>query len=178
MPPGRFMSRLKSVDFYKKIPRLVSGPLSIAVWRQLSGRFVGWQGSSSSAMQPIFDALAMFLDLCSLTVCDAVLLQRPDRGNPHRSMAIYSSCCGDVLAAGAGKQEACSLCLIERLHQHLSCSHSSSTRGSTAAWPNCAGLLPCCFQELSAFMSTQTSSELVVDRSPQNELLKITFNMR
>lgn len=27
-------------------------------------------------------------------------------------------------------------------------------------------------------MSTKTTSELVVDRSPQNELLKITFNMR
>lgn len=33
-------------------------------------------------------------------------------------------------------------------------------------------------QELSAFLSTKTTSELVVDRSPQNELLKITFNMR
>lgn len=40
--------------------------------------------------------------------------------------------------------------------------------------------IACChdMQELSAFLSTRTTSELVVDRSPQNELLKITFNMR
>lgn len=33
-------------------------------------------------------------------------------------------------------------------------------------------------QELLAFLSTSTTSQLVVDRSPQNELLKMNFNIR
>jgi hypothetical protein len=36
-------------------------------------------------------------------------------------------------------------------------------------------LLP---QELAAFLRVQTVSELVVDRSTSNELLKVTFNIR
>jgi hypothetical protein len=33
-------------------------------------------------------------------------------------------------------------------------------------------------QELSSFLSVRTTTELVVDRSAQNELLKVTFNVR
>jgi hypothetical protein len=33
-------------------------------------------------------------------------------------------------------------------------------------------------QELRAFLATNTESNLVVDRSPSNELLKINFNIR
>lgn len=33
-------------------------------------------------------------------------------------------------------------------------------------------------QELSSFLSTKTSTELVVDRSAQSDLLKISFNIR
>jgi hypothetical protein len=33
-------------------------------------------------------------------------------------------------------------------------------------------------QEFGAFLSIQTETEMVVDRSASNDLLKITFNMR
>jgi hypothetical protein len=33
-------------------------------------------------------------------------------------------------------------------------------------------------QEFAAFLRVQTASELVVDRSASNELLKVTFNIR
>lgn len=35
-----------------------------------------------------------------------------------------------------------------------------------------------CAQEFGAFLRLETTTELVVDRSPQNELLKINFNIR
>lgn len=34
-----------------------------------------------------------------------------------------------------------------------------------------------CAQELSSFLSTQTVTEMVVDRSAQNELVKVNFNI-
>lgn len=40
------------------------------------------------------------------------------------------------------------------------------------------GPCPAVLQELMSFLSTTTSTQLVVDRSPQNELLKLNFNIR
>jgi hypothetical protein len=51
----------------------------------------------------------------------------------------------------------------------------------TAAQQLINQLLYCCcvtMQELASFLKIQSSMQLVVDSSPQNELLKITFNIR
>jgi hypothetical protein len=89
-------------------------------------------------------------------------------------MAVHSSCCGDVHAVGAGK-----LVRDAVLHWHpykqfkpMVTSMKQLCRDQTI------GFLIAFLQELSAFLSTRTTSELIVDRSPQNELLKITFNVR
>lgn len=44
--------------------------------------------------------------------------------------------------------------------------------------PTAALVLFTMLQELASFMRVQSAMQLVVDSSPQNELLKITFNIR
>lgn len=66
MSPSRFMSRLKSVDFYKKIPRCIGGagrPLAV---------FFGWPGSSAVAGQPFCLRSGLLygsLGCCSMLWC-------------------------------------------------------------------------------------------------------------
>jgi len=38
--------------------------------------------------------------------------------------------------------------------------------------------MPPALQELSSFLSLQKDEELVIDNSPENDLLKISFNIR
>lgn len=42
--------------------------------------------------------------------------------------------------------------------------------------PNCIN--SCALQELSSFMALQKDEELVIDNSPEGDLLKISFNIR
>lgn len=95
-----------------------------------------------------------------------------------------------VLFRGGGLsaivQEFCHVCqLLTAAAAVHSCTHCSTPTFLSAVSVACR--LSLCFcvhlmllllQELGAFLSVRTTSELVVDRSPQNELLKITFNVR
>jgi hypothetical protein len=95
-------------------------------------------------------------------------------------MDLSSSSRSHHYTAGIGKQR-----VIERIRGARGvvqgyCGQQADPTKPTTLGPLQPTHLPCPFhvQELSSFLSLRTTTELVVDRSAQNELLKVTFNVR
>lgn len=146
----RSLSRLRSVDFYKKIPSdLTEATLT---------------GAGLSIVASVVMALLLVL------VCARVRTA----SSPACAMHAVVRCSHACAAHARAHQGRPPRSAHTRRQPHAP---AAAGRRSLRAPPTCASRHAHA-QELSAFMRVQTVSEMVVDRSDSSELLKVTFNIR
>lgn len=91
-------------------------------------------------------------------------------------MDFHAGSCADWDAAAAG--ERAPRRTPQQLWQQQAGQSSSAVATLLNGWQTCISLVLCCLQELSSFLALQKDEELVIDNSPEGDLLKISFNIR
>ncbi len=145
---ARIFARLKSIDFFKKLPSDLTEATLTGAWISIA-------------------AAVIMVFLFAAVRTSWRQLQR--NSGAEAALPATSGCCvvatamTDVARLPPSWQNS-------RIHAHVQ---------ALLYWSQERDPSPCLhLQELMSFMSVSSTTQLVVDRSPQNELLKVNFNIR
>ncbi|KIY92403.1 hypothetical protein MNEG_15560, partial [Monoraphidium neglectum] len=183
-PMARSLSRLRSVDFYKKIPSDLTEATLTGAWLSVTASIImslllvlvsgpaGHAGPAFSCLWRGEGAASMKMGPRAARPM-AAALGRPGSGRPTENGR--AGLAGGRLAGGRA--------LLRPKAQAA----TAAGRQEGVVWADAAPLAASLRRaatveraggrELSAFLQVETVSEMVVDRSTSNELLKVTFNI-